>query len=373
MAHELTRANVQQLRLQAQRLLTPANGAVAALVGNMGAIQAQEKPAALLSGRPRLTGLTAAGLTAALEENRSIVRTWCLRGTLHLVTSEDVRWLLQLVAPRVLKNTQRRYRELGLDEQTLARATDLVTDALRAEGSLTRAEIGAYLEGHQVDVEGQRLPHLLRRAALLGLICLGPDRDGVDTYVLLDEWIGSAGNSVERGWTALAGRYLDAYGPVGVDDFATWSGAYKRDARMALAAHQETLAEIEVEGETMHLPEERLTWLAQATAAEPSVHLLPAYDPLLLGYGSREWLVAPQFRREIHPGGGFLRPTLLVNGEAAGTWRVKRGTSPLQVEVTPFAKLTQESMRLLAAEVADLGRFWERDTELVVSGFTQTT
>lgn len=367
MVAKLTRADLQRLRLRAQKLARPAAGDVAGLVGAMGALQAQEKPAALLALRPRLQDVTAAGATAALEDSRRIVRTWCLRGTLHLLASEDVRWLLRLVAPRMLKNSGRRYRELGLDEQTLVRATRLIAEALAAEGALTRAELGAYLERRQIDVQGQRLPHLLRRAALLGLICLGPDRDGAETYVLLDEWLGAESAPPDLGWEELAGRYLEAYGPVGVDDFATWSGAYQGEARHAFTALRDEVVEVEVDGERYVCPAAQLAIWEQAPAAEPAVHLLPAYDPFLLGYRSRQWLVAPAFASEIHPGGGFLRPALVVNGEAAGTWRIKRGTAPLQVEVSPFEPLGVESEGLVGAEVAELGRFWGVETALSIS------
>lgn len=365
----LTRSQLQQLRLAAQHLGEQRATGVAALTSALVAIQSQEKPSSILAIRPRTKKITARDVEQALESTRTIIRTWCLRGTLHLIAAADVHWLLPLVAPRLLKNLQRRHRQLGLDDDTLTAATKLFMAALRERGPMTRAELSALLEQNGISAEGQRLPHLIGRAALLGLLCHGPERDGTQTYVLLQDWLEDAPTPVEDGWTKLAARYLATYGPASVDDFATWSGALKKDARAAFDAHRADLIEFEAEGQSL--------WLHQAQAealldtldsASPGVHLIPAYDPLQLGYQSRDWFVHPQFARQIHPGGGFLRPTLLIDGEAAGTWKLTRRNNALEVTVTPFTEMSSEHLPLLQAEVDDLGRFLDAETTLHIVG-----
>jgi hypothetical protein len=331
----------------------------------MAAIQSQEKPSSLLAIRPRVRDITAQDVEQALESARSVVRTWCLRGTLHLISAQDIGWLLPLVAPRLLKNLQRRYRQLELDEDTLTAATNLFVATLRERGPMTRVELGALLEQNGISAEGQRLPHLIGRAALLGLLCHGPDRDGTQTYVLLEDWLEGTSTPVEDGWETLAARYLTAYGPASVDDFATWSGALKKDARAAFDAHRSALLELEAEGQTLWMPQAHAeALLGNLNTPAPAVHLIPAYDPLQLGYQSRDWFVRSPFAREIYPGGGFLRPTLLVDGEAAATWKLTRRNDTLEITVTPFTAISSEHLPLLQAEVDDIARFLHSKTAL---------
>jgi hypothetical protein len=356
------------LRLVVHRLAARDVAGAPAIVARLVAIQAQEKPASYLAIRARAGGVTESGISSVLERFRTVVRTWCLRGTLHLVPAADARWIVRLVAPRVLKSSERRYRQLALDERTLEVATEVICAALEARGALTREEIGDQLETQDISAAGQRLPHLLRRAALLGLICHGPARDdGTETYTLLERWLSLEPPEPEDGWTSVARRYLDAYGPAGVDDFATWSGAYKEDARRAFAILEKELVEVEAQGATLWMPETHTPLLHLAPDHFfPAVRLLPGYDPLLLGYESREWLVAGAFAREIHPGGGLIRPTLLVDGVAAGTWRIDRRRAQHAVVVQPFTIIDDPHRPLLEAEVDDLSRFYEQPLELRV-------
>ena len=367
MAYSLTRSDLQRMRLRNQRLLTRDDTAAESLVATLGAVQAQERASALLAIRARATGMTEAALTEVLEQKRRLLRTWCLRGTLHLVASDDVHWLLPLVAPRLLKNSRRRYQQLELDEQTLADATELIIAALADRGPLTRTELAAFLEEHNVSAEGQRMPHLLRRAALLRLLCLGPERDGEETYVLLDKWIDRPEVQV-GGWETLADRYLTAYGPASVDDFVRWSGARKGEARKAFTAVQDTLVDVAFEGQTLWLSAAQAERLLDGSARpEPPTRLLPAYDPLLLGYHSRDWLVAPEYARRIHPGGGFLRPTLVAGGEAAGTWKLAKRNGRLETIVTPFTTLGHKETRSLEDEVNALSGFYEMEATLSIT------
>ena len=363
MKHSISRTKLQIIRLAAGQLARPNGQSITETVAGLVAIQSQDKRSSLLAIRPRCTDVIAADIEKQMQITHNLIRTWCLRGTLHLLLSDDVKWILDLVAERTLKNSERRYKQLELDSYTLSHATALLSDTLGEHGPQTRSEIAAYLETNRISARGQRMPHILRRAALLGLICLGPDRDdGSVTYVLMNDWVDHNSTHPSDGWVQLANRYLGNYGPATVEDFATWSGAYMKEARDAFDALP--LFEIDVGGSTLWMLVEQEPFLRWAF--EPSIHLIPAYDPLLLGYQSRDWMVRAEHAHQIHPGGGVLRPTVLVNGEATGIWQLVRRKKSIVVKVNLFYDPGPDTLALLEAEITHLGHFLDIDTRLKV-------
>jgi hypothetical protein len=347
--------------LRAQRLAPrwpDSTVAVADLVQHLGGVQAQDPSAAPLALRVRGTGLMTSDVEQARIQERSIVRTWAMRSTLHFVAAEDLGWLLPLLGPIFIQGNRRRYAELGLDEDVSARAIRVIRDALASQGPLTRIELVARLAARGIRAEGQAAPHLLGRAALEGAVCLGPDRDGKPTYVLLDTW-------VERGRVLasdvaleeLARRYLDAYAPAGPEDLAAWSGIRMGQARAAWQSIADELVEVESPGGPAWLPKTHAARLEEPPPPTPVVHLLPSFDVYLLGYRHRDLAVAPEHARRVHPGGGVLRPTLLVDGQAEGTWRSSRRRDRLEVVIEPFAELSPAVRPGLEAEAADVARF----------------
>jgi Winged helix DNA-binding domain len=357
----VSRAQVRWLRLRAQRLSPrPQQPAVtvAHVVRHLGAVQAQDPAAAPLAIRARSTGLVAADVQRARERERSVVRTWAMRSTLHLLAAEDVGWLLALLGPLFVRTSQRRREALGLDEETCARAIRALREILGRRGPLTRAEIVEQLALRRIRLEGQARPHLIARAALEGVVCLGPDRGAEPTYVLLEDWA-RPGRPLppKEALAELARRYLAAHGPAGLEDFAAWTGLPRADARTGLEAIASELLEVEVDGRPAWLPASRAPWFEEPPPPDPLVRLLPAFDPFLLGYRDRGFIVPAEHSRQIHPGGGVIRPALLLNGSVIGTWRSQPQRGGRLVEVSPFVPLAAEVRAGLAGEAADVGRF----------------
>src|SRR5947209_6283224 len=252
MAISLSDDQVRLLRLHAQQLTSKPRDAVpdvASLVKELCGIQAQDAYAATLALRVRSVELVADDVERARVQKRSIIRTWGQRGTLHLLATEDLGWLLPLFGPVFIAASQRRRMELGLDEDTCARGIGIIRDALANQGSLTRAELVEQLAIHGVRIEGQARPHLLHRAALEGVICFGPDRGREPTYVLLSDWIEQGHTLSEAAaYTELARRYLAAYGPATPEDLAAWSGMPISKLRAAWQHIAGQLMEVEVSG-----------------------------------------------------------------------------------------------------------------------------
>lgn len=368
----LSHAQARLFRLRSQRLYsrTPDTARSAAdVVRSLCGVQAQDLSAARLAVRARSAGLLAADVEHARLEERSIVRTWAMRGTLHLVAADDLGWMLPLFGPVFIAGNRRRYAQLGLDEETSAKGIRLLRDLLAVRGPLTRAEIVEQLAGSGIRLEGQAAPHLIGRAALEGVICHGPDRDGEPAYVLLEEWVGPGRMlSPDEALAELVRRYLDAYGPATPHDLAAWSGLPMGEVRAAWQRIAAELIEVDLAGSPAWMLATRAGWLDEPPPDRPVVRLLPRFDPYLLGYRGRALAVPPEHEKRIHPGGGMLHPALTVDGWAVAAWRITRHRQRLEVIVEPFETLPESVLPGLEAEVADLGRFLGGEATLQVAG-----
>lgn len=347
---ELSEAAAAGERLRRNRLagseLSAAGQVVAAVCG----VQAQELPAARLSLRPRSAGLTDAGVEAARVAERTFVRTWAMRGTLHLVASDDLFWLRRLLSPGSIRANERRSAQLGLDEKTYRRAMELIDAALAGGRALSRAALKQALARGGVDSDGQRMVYLLARATAEGLICEGPLDGRYATYVRVEDWLGTtprAAGDRAGDLNRLVVRYLDAYGPATPEDLAAWSGLAMGECREAFRTAE--LSEVSIAGRT--------AWITGELHGDGPVpaRLLPSFDTFLLGYRYRDLHLRPEHAVRVNAGGGIVKPVLLVDGRVAGTWRLIRRANGAKVSIQPFAALPKGTE--LEPELDDLRRF----------------
>jgi hypothetical protein len=233
---------------------------------------------------------------------------------------------------------------------------------------MARAALTGRLAERGFPTEGQAAYHLLHHAALSGAICYGPEREGHETFVLLDDWAAVGARLPEdKAHAELARRYLGAYAPAGPEDLAAWSGLTLTQSRAALSAIADELLDVELGGEPLWLLRNQEEWLVDELPEAPTLHLLPRFDTYLLGYRNRDLAVPRPFSKQVHPGGGILNPVVLVDGLAAATWSTKRKKGQLEIIVDPFATLGDETLDRLKDEVQRLGRFLETEAHLQVS------
>ena len=373
MTISLSNDQVRFLRLHAQRLTSQSPDGVTGVmevVKQVCGIQAQDASAATLAVRARSAGLVAADVEQARVWDRTIIRTWGPRGTLHLLASDDIGWLLPLLGPVFVVGDRRRREELGLSEDICVRGIHIMRSVLANHGSLTRAELFEQLANQGIHLEGQARPHLLFRAALEGLICLGPGRGAEPTYVLLNDWIGHDRRghplSEDEAYAELTHRYLSAYGPATPEDQAAWSGMPLSKIRAAWQHIADQLMEIEFAGSAAWMLKTCASWLDKLLVYTPTVRLLPRFDIYLLGYQKRDLVVQPRYAKRINAGGGIIHPTVLFDGRVVGMWKSKREKNHLSVVVEPFDELVPELYEELEAEVTDLARFLGMPTTLSV-------
>jgi hypothetical protein len=321
--------------------------------------------------RARSRGLPAADVARALNDERSIVRSWLMRGTLHVVAAEDLGWLLPLLGPLFTRRQAGRNAQLGLDDDVIAHGVAAIHRILAREGPLTRYELVDRLRaaGVRLDPRSQAPIHLVQAAALQGVLCLGRDRDnGEPTYVLIDDWIGRQKPAAPAAALGeLARRYFRAYGPATIDDLAAWSGIPVGQARTAVAGARPSLAEVRLHGKPAFLLKGRLNQLTEPAPAMTDVRLLPSFDTYLLGYRRRDLAVSQELQRPLQRGGGWLHPALVVNGRAVAAWTLRRSGGRGRVVVKPSAPIGVAARASIEAEVADIGRFLDQSLTMEIA------
>ena len=307
------------------------------------AVQGQDPRGARLAVRSRTRGLTAADVDAALNEGALLI-TWLNRGTLHLVRSEDYPWLHALTAPRLFAANARRLAEEGVSPRAAERGVKTIRDSLAEAGPLTRVQLRERLAAARVRTEGQALVHLLMLATLQGHAVRGPMVGKQHAYVLVEDWLGPAKPVARDAALAeLARRYLAGHAPADDRDLARWAGLPLGEARAGLGA---------IASQLDRRPDGLLRLKGQALTSRPRpVKLLGAYDPLLLGWASREPIVGPH--TGLVTSNGLFRPFALVDGRAAAIWKLAGG----KVEIEPLTRIKAKDFATLRTEAADVARF----------------
>jgi hypothetical protein len=334
-------------RLTAQALAGEPLRSPEAVAERLLAVQGQDPRGARLAVRARSTGLSAADVDRALSEERSLLITWLNRGTLHLVRSEDYPWLQALTTPPLRTANATRLRQEGVSEAQARKGVRTIERALAAEGPLTRPQLKERLEAAAVPTERQALVHVLFAAALAGLTVRGPMVGSEQAFVLVRDWLGPQPEvDREAALAELARRYLAGHGPAGDRDLARWAGLPLRDARAGLAA---------IAAELDQRPDGLVDLAGRPPAAPlPPPRLLGSFDPLLLGWTSREEVVGPH--KHLVTMNGIFRPFALVEGRAAANWKL----SGKKLEIEPLGKLTKEAAEELEADAERVLEFLGR-------------
>ncbi|HET7509045.1 MAG TPA: winged helix DNA-binding domain-containing protein [Solirubrobacterales bacterium] len=326
-------------RLTAQGLAGGPLRSPEAVAERLLAVQGQDPRGARLAIRARSEGVSAADVDRALTDERSLLITWLNRGTLHLVRSEDYPWLHALTTPPLMTSSARRLRQEGISPEVGERAVERIERALGEEGPLTRLQLRERLDRAGVPTQGQALIHLLFLTTLRGIAIRGPMAGKEHAYVLVRDWLGEQKPvDREKALAELARRYLVGHAPADDRDLARWAGLPLRDSRAGLEAIASELVE----------RDDGLVELAKSPppAPLPPPRLLGAFDPLLLGWTSREEVVGPH--KMLVTINGIFRPFALVDGRAVATWRLANG----KLTIEHLGKVKKKDAAALEADAA---------------------
>ena len=341
-------------RVSNQQLRNPRLETAAELVRWMGAVQAQDYAGSLWAVGLRTASALASDVEDAIAA-RSVVRTWPMRRTLHLVPAEDARWMLRLLASRVITGSRGRYRALGLDDATFARSRTLLSRALAGGNRLARQDAYAVLERGGVSPAGQRGIHIISHLAQQGLLCFGPREGRQPTFVLLEEWLPAAPARSDVDCLAqLARSYFRSHGPATVRDFSWWTGLALRDARKAMEA-----AGLELGAKSSGVPRRRAV-----ASGKPAAVLLPPWDEYLVGYKDRTAALGHLAPDHPRLAGAIGIPLILIDGRARGAWRRELTPSQVRSRLEYWGRVTDAERQAVEDAGRRYGRFVGRELVL---------
>lgn len=353
---------IARQRLDNQHLIAEPFERPAEVVRWFGAVQAQDYYGALWALGLRMREASAAQIEQAMADG-AIVRTHPMRGTWHFVAAEDIRWLLALTAPRMIASSAYYYRQLALDDATLAESNAVIGRALQGGKQLTRRELAAALEQAGLSLTELRLTFLVMRAELDGVVVSGARRGKQFTYALLDELVPPA-RMLERdeALAELACRYFTSHGPATAQDFAWWSSLTVADARAGTAMAGSSLAREVIDGQTY--------WFSPAQSiarvVSPTARLLPPYDEYTVAYKDRSAILDPSYAEWARGRDGILSSVIALDGQIVGNWKRKFTKDAILITVSPFTRLSEAEERAVAIEAERYGAFFGKPVKLSV-------
>lgn len=328
----MTLSEISNLRLQNQKIEETTFTKPNEVVSWMGAMQAQDYAMSKWAIGQRMLLATDDIIEKALNAGL-IIRTHVLRPTWHIVSAENIYWMLELTAPRIKSAMKSRDKELGLTKEVYNKSFGLLEKELTSGTNLSREQISGILNAEKIKTDENRLSHILMGAELEGLICSGRRRGSKLTYGLLSERVPVRKIlSKDESLAELANRYFTSHGPATLKDFTWWSGLSVADASQALASVKTQFISKIAATETYWLKAENRT----LKGSPDSVHLLPAFDEFLISYRDRSAALELAHNRKAVSNNGIFYPVVVINGQVAGTWKRTTLKNKLKIETSFF-------------------------------------
>ena len=318
-------------------------------------IQAQVASCAEQALAVRVPGVGPADVQAALWERRTLVRTWAMRGTLHLLPAAGYPWMVAALSTRENWRSTAWQTYTGFTIPQLEELFTAVGEALSGR-ALTREELADAVGAEHGSAMRAALSSswgsLLKPAAYMGLLCSGPSQGQRVTFQHPRDWLGSwAPVDPQEGLRWVVRRYLRAYGPATHREFGSWWGA-RAKMRPIFAGMRDELVEVDVEGLRLFANADDADELRATRPTRGAVRLLGGFDTYVMGSYPRDQVVREEFRPRVSRVAGWISPVVLVDGFAAGVWKAERRKEGMVVTVEPFGALSATVRRRIEREAA---------------------
>jgi hypothetical protein len=347
----MTVSDLTRHRLHNQQLVNAQFDKPGEVVAWLGAVQAQDFPGSLWTIGQRVKNKVEEPDVEEAVNERSIVRTWPMRGTLHFVAPKDVRWMLKYLTPRVTSRLVSYYRQAELDTKVFTKIKKLWIKVLEGGNQLTRDEMYGVLERAKISTTNMRGGFILGHMSHEGFICFGSRKEKKQTFTLLDEWLPSFPMlKKDEALGELALRYFKSHGPALLEDFMWWAGLPKGEAASALASVKSQLEEEMINGKTHYFSSSGKPGKINPTTA----YLLPTYDEYGIAYKIRDAIIDPADLKKI---GGIYTSVIMMKGKAIGVWKRTIKKDSVLIETKPFRPFTKAQKSAVVAAAKRYGKF----------------
>ncbi len=345
---------------------------VALAVMRTAGIQAQVASAAELAMCTRVEGLSPRDVQAAIFQDHTLVKTWAMRGTLHLLSARELPLYVAARNWQLNASWSAYFAEFGLTTSAQQEAFLSAIPHVLEQGPLTRPQLADAVAKHtgmaQVRdfILSESWGSPLKPSAYRGELCFGPGQGKTVTFMNPRVWSGEwQPIEPQLALRELARRYLQAYGPVTADDFRFWWGCGKTLAKTLFRSLAEEVEGVEVEGWRAFALRATLP-LMQSVEPVEAVHLLPLFDAYTIGAPPRgcEPLLAAAYKRQVFNQQGWTFAVVLVNGSIQGVWDYKIRRSHIVVKVNLFCSSSTAIRKGIAAEAERLSHLFEKEVVL---------
>jgi hypothetical protein len=348
-------------RLRNQQIPNCQYDRVTDLIRWLGAIQAQDYGQSIWAIGVRLSGLQRKDVELALNK-AEILRTHVLRPTWHIVPGQDIYWMMELTAPRIMATMKTYLKGGDLTSAVITKAIDIILDSLSGGVHLTREELAGELKKAKIATDENRASNILMYAELEALICSGVIRGNKQTYALLGERVPVKKSLTrEEALAELAGRYFSSHGPATVKDFAWWSGLTVNDARDGLELVKTEFECEHTDGETYWFSAPILPLIEEKNG----LYLLPGFDEFIIGYTNRSASVTASHLKKVVGVNGIFPPVIVRNGKVIGVWRRNFQKNKLRITQEWFKTPGNQTRIRFEKRARAFGNFYETEIELI--------
>lgn len=351
---------ISNIRLINQRIAASEFKTAKEIVSWMGAIQAQDYPMSKWAIGLRLAESSDDKIISSVNIG-DILRIHVLRPTWHFISSDDIYWMLKLSAPKIKASLKSRHKELELTESIIIKTTGIIEKTLSNGINLTRDELADEFHKAGIRTDDNRLSHILFRAEMDGLVCSGPVKNNKLTYSLLYERVpGKKDLSRDEALAELANRYFLSRCPATFEDFIWWSNLPVKDAQKAIDFLKPEFRSETIGGARYWIPDS----FTGDVAKNNSTYLLPAYDEFLISYRDRSSSLALINNKRTISDNGIFHPTIIENGQVAGSW--KRFIKPNKIIIEPnfFQNPDKKIIHSFSKKAISFGQFLGKPIEV---------
>jgi uncharacterized protein YcaQ len=360
---------IASFRLRRHHLLDEPPADAVTIARDMCGVQAQVMGPARLQLWTRNHALTRAEIDNSLWKIRTLVKTSLMRQTLHLIPTDEFPIYIAALRPSRFSQAMRVMDRCGITRAESEALIPLIMQTL-SSGPLSRPAIAAAIRpkaSKQVRFWMENSWSLVRLPVAEGLICYGRGEGNAIVFIRTDHWLPKLKlepMSATEAQCALLRKYLRAYGPATLHDFAHWAGIPMQEVKLLRPLLEPELAQVPVDKKNCLLLREDVAVLNDSPVAETSIRLLPHFDSYLLAHREKDHLLSPKHYKRVYRNQGWISPVVLIGGAVAGVWSYKPQGRRLQVEVEPFGKLSKAERAGIEREAESLAQFFESNLEL---------